>query len=78
MKQNEIIYGQLLALRLQIDSIIATLENTLEIEKEEQQCNHPEQYRFSLNTMGDDREKWKCKKCGKKFIDGIEVENIYE
>lgn len=79
MNNNEIIYGQLLALRLQVDSLIGMIENSLENKEECKviECDHPEQARFSMNTMGDEREKWKCKKCGKKFIDNIEVESFY-
>ena len=65
----EVVRSQLLAMRTQIDALIAQLGTPTETPAAAPQapigeCPHPEPMRQSIDGFGQPRGRWRCRQCG--------------
>lgn len=60
------ILSQMYILKAHMETIVYMIE---ELEKEEEQCNHPKKFRRNYTTMGG-KEHWICEICGFEYKEG--------
>lgn len=61
---KQALINQLVSMRAAIDACLFLLQE----EEINDECNHPEQHRLNLTTMGG-KEHWSCKVCGYEYIE---------
>lgn len=65
-EMRKAILSQMYILKAHMETIVYMIE---ELEKEEEKCIHPKQFRKNYTVMGG-KDHWVCGVCGYEYIEG--------